>query len=204
MKSGLDVRPLLAAAKKHQRIEKFLQQGSTRAVRRSVTAARTEQARAIKRRYAVRIGVNAVKRIFRIRPRRTGVVMRGSVRRGLLLENFPTRQTPKGVVAQIHKGKRTLYPSAFKMPAGSRFKAGRVFRRKYRGAGTGTSFKRGGMDIGPGDLHGRFPIVAMYGPDIVQMSNSRPVAKAARTAFFKRIDREIPAEERRAFKRAGL
>lgn len=183
----IDVRPILEAAKKHQRLEKFLQQGANRATKRAATAARAEMARAIKAEFNLGktqySGVASIKRAFKIRQRRdSGVVIRGRVRKGIPLRDFGGKKTRGGVTFKIRRrgGGRRVLRGGFQV----RTIGSHIFTREGRS---------------------RLPIRKRYGPDIVQMSDDRlTVVPRTRRAFFERVGREIPLEEQRAFKRAGL
>lgn len=193
-KTGIVTQALFAQAAKHARLEKYIAQGSRRAVLRSTKAAQDTKAREVKKHYNLGRtkfrGVNAIKRRFRTRLITKGshvdAVERLVAPAGIPLRDYGAKFTKRGVSYSIVRGKRHFLKSGFR---NEELGGSHVFRRD-RAAG--------------GGLVGRLPISKRFGPGLPYLMKNREVAYQGRQRFQRRIAEELRKEEARAFKRAGL
>jgi hypothetical protein len=193
-RSGITTQALFSQAAKHARLEKYISQGSRRAVLRSTKAAQDAKARAVKSHYNLGRtefrGINAIKRRFRTRLVTRGRLVDATERlvapAGIPLRDYGARFTKRGVTYSITKGKKHFLRSGFRNEA---LGGSHVFRRAR---------------VGSGRLAGRLPIEKRFGPGLPYLMQNREIAYQGRQHFQRRVAKEIEKEEARAFKRAGL
>jgi hypothetical protein len=193
-KTGITTQALFSQAAKHARLDKYIAQGSRRAVLRSTKAAQDAKARAVKQHYNLGKtqfrGINAIKRRFRTKLITRGRMVDATERlvapAGIPLRDYGARFTKRGVTYSITKGKKHFLPSGFRNVA---LGGSHVFRRAR------------GSD---GRLVNRNPIEKRFGPGLPYLMQNREVSYQGRQHFQRRVAKEIDKEETRAFKRAGL
>ncbi len=193
-KTGIATQALFSQAAKHARLEKYIAQGSRRAVLRSTKAAQDAKARKVKSHYNLGRtqfrGINAIKRRFRtdlkVRGSQVDATERLVAPAGIPLRDYGARFTKRGVTYSITKGKKHFLPMGFRSEA---LGGSHVFRRER---------------VAGGKLAGRLPIEKRFGPGLPYLMMNREVAHQGRQHFQRRVAEEIRKEEARAFKRAGL
>lgn len=193
-KSGIATQALFAHAAKHVRLQKYMAQGSRRALERSAKKAIDAKARALKSHYNLGRtqfrGVNAIKRKIRTRAFTRGgtttITERLVAPAGIPLRDYGARFTKRGVSYSITKGKRHFMRSGFRNEG---LGGSHVFRRDRAGSG---------------GLVNRLPISKRFGPGLPYLIQNRNIAYQGRQAFQRRVPEEIRKEEERARRRAGL
>lgn len=174
---------LFAAARKHEQLTRYLEQGQARANLRAAKFAVDQKAREIQAQYNLTktsySGINRIKRQFSLGRKGDTIVERVVSVTGIPLKEFAAKQTPQGVEYIIKRGRRQRMRSAFRVKAFD----DQVFTR--RGP------KRG-------------PLRMRYGPGVAQMSSSPEATEAGASAYLDRVAREVRKEEDRAYRRAGF
>jgi len=194
LRSGIAKKAVLDFAKKHTRLQKFLAQGSTRAILRSVKDAQRVRAKALTRHYNLRntefstMGKIRSRMRTKVATSRRGAeaLERFSAPVGIPLRDYSARFTKKGASYAIVKGKRHFLRSGFE---NKKLGGSHVFRRERADGG---------------GLVGRLPVRKRFGPGLPLLLDNREIAYQGRRAFDRRMPKEIRKEEDRAWKRAGM
>ncbi len=174
---------VFAHARKHQRLEGFLQQGQRRALKRAGGEAARAKTREIIGAFNVRqtafSSVRPIRALFKESVSGDTLTERVIGPRGIPLRDFGLRQDRRGLVFSVRRGRLVKLRSGFII--------GRI---------GGHGFTRKGPQ--------RLPIKKRFGPGIPTMADDPEVRKRGAAAFQERVVPELRREEDRAFRRAGL
>lgn len=187
-RSGIATQALFKHAGKYARLERYLEQGKRRALKRSSNAARDGKARTIRSNYNLtgKHGLNKIKRTIKTRiivgrkRRQLDAIEKATSSTGIPLKDYGAKEhAGRGVVFSIRRGKRSRLLQGFLVKS----IGGHAFTRK------GTS---------------RLPIRKRFGPGLSTLADQRDVREAGSQRFQDRIDEELRKEETRARRRAKL
>lgn len=184
IRSGIVTKALFDYAAKHDRLARYLTQGSGRAVLRTAKAAVDGKARAINQRFNLRktnfSGISRIKRQFVLR-KRSDIEVRERLRSsvGIPLRDFGAKETKRGLTYSVRRGQRSVLPRGFIAET----VGGHAFTRVGRS---------------------RLPIRKRFGPGLAVMADNDAVRNAGLKRWDERINSELRKEEDRAWSRARL